>query len=87
MARGVARRQAENEIADEWAARGYPRHPFHHLLVIDSSDWECHHIHENSWDGSDLPTNLIYLPLTEHSPITAWFDRRRDEIKHHLGIP
>lgn len=86
MRRCVARRQAENEIADEWAARGYPRHPFDHLQVLDHTDWECHHIHENSWSGSDLPTNLIYLPLSEHSPITNWFDRRRDEIKRNLGI-
>jgi hypothetical protein len=87
MPRGEARKKAEKEIADEWALVGYPWHRFDHLLVLDHTGWECHHIHENSWGGGDAPSNLIYLNVTEHSEFSGWFDARRNAIKKDLGIP
>jgi hypothetical protein len=56
------------------------------LKVIKETGWQCHHAQEASWGGRDDDSNLIYLSLDDHSPFSAWWDRRRDDIQTHLGI-
>jgi hypothetical protein len=91
QSRQDARRVAEREIADAWAARGYPNHRFDYLLVWKYTGWFCHHIHEHSWavnlgPANDAKDNLIYLAKEEHQRITDWFEGRKDAINSRLDI-
>lgn len=74
------------KVESDYAAAGFPGLSWQDLNLEGPARWQAHHMHEHSWSGSDEPENFQYLRLSEHSRYTTWWNARRDEIKHALGI-
>ncbi|MCG8421053.1 MAG: hypothetical protein MJE77_24285, partial [Proteobacteria bacterium] len=56
--------------------------PWRELLLEQGqgADWEGHHIHPINWGGEDRVENTIYIPKSQHTLYSSWFEDQKKAI-------
>jgi hypothetical protein len=54
--------------------------------TLNLKNWEGHHIHECSWDGPHVISNIIFVEGSQHDHFTQWWEDRTRVIRDELGL-